>query len=382
MRGLNSDLMQIAEEAGVDQAVLDYLRARRALSTGVLGAMAKNWDEVDALLVKPLETGHTVDGVTHQVAEADIPLAKAQIRYLWKTSHDQLEATSMASQTTAPTAPSAATTSQTTTPPKEIPPAVHKDLLAKYEDQKIDGIRREFPQRMLLGCEQIIARMWWEMQHNMHTPMQLHELLASRIFDAAGNPNPLAQESQPHQVTLDFTSGVGTVNIPDRPQWSPKGVLSLLDALEAIEWALILVRMSTEAAVRTWISWWRCLVRTKTQRLEQIKAYWLEANWKLCLELRQGADFQDVTRAIMTEQHALQSALQKELPAPMPKARPQAPTRQPKNEPYRTNSGQGHGGQKRWASQDPWWQRHDKRQDTRPYQSHDHNGGTDSYPSV
>lgn len=53
MRGLNSDLMQIAEEAGVDQAVLDYLRARRALSTGVLGAMAKNWDEVDALLVKP-----------------------------------------------------------------------------------------------------------------------------------------------------------------------------------------------------------------------------------------------------------------------------------------------------------------------------------------
>ena len=33
MRALNSDLMQIAEEA-----VLDYLRARRALSTGVLGA--------------------------------------------------------------------------------------------------------------------------------------------------------------------------------------------------------------------------------------------------------------------------------------------------------------------------------------------------------
>jgi len=84
---------------------------------------------------------------------------------------------------------------------------------------------------MLLGCEQIIARMWWEMQHNMHTPiaMQLHEL-ASRVFDAAGNPNPLAQD-------------------PDRTQWSPKGVLSLLDALEAIEWALTLVRMSTEAAV-------------------------------------------------------------------------------------------------------------------------------------
>lgn len=91
---------------------------------------------------------------------------------------------------------------------------------------------------MLLGCEKIIARMWWEMQNNMHAPMQLHELLASRVFDAAGNPNPLAQESKSNKVTLDLTSGVGTVNIPDKTQWSPKGVLSLLDALEAIEWQM------------------------------------------------------------------------------------------------------------------------------------------------
>lgn len=138
MRGLNADLMHIAEEAGVDQVVLDYLRARRALSTGVLGSMAKNWDKVDALLVQPPENGYTVDGVTHQVAAADIPLAKAQI---WKTSYEQLESTPMGSQTTAPTAPSADTTSHAKTPPKELPPDVHKDLLAKYEDQKIDGIR-------------------------------------------------------------------------------------------------------------------------------------------------------------------------------------------------------------------------------------------------
>ena len=102
------------------------------------------------------------------------------------------------------------------------------------------------------------------------------------------------------KVVIDAARAAGA------EQWLP--VLSLLDALEAIEWAMILVRMGTEA--RACISWWRCLVRTKTQKLEHIKAYWLEANWKLCLELRQGADFQQVTRTIMTEQHALQAALQ------------------------------------------------------------------------
>ena len=383
MRGLNSDLAHIADEAGVDGIVLEYLRARRALSTGVLGSMATNWDEVDAVLVKPLLDGHTIDGVTHQVPEADGPLAKAQIRYLWKMSNDQLEKNTGTPTQTAPAPSSHNTQTSTKQPPKELPPDVTKDLLAKYEDQKIDGSRREFPHRMLLGCEKILARIWWEMENNMHTPIQLHELLASRVFDAAGNPNPLAQaaETKQNKVTLDLTSGHGTVNITDDVHWSPKGVLSLLDALEAIEWALILLRMGAEAEVRAWIAWWRCLVRTKTQRLEQIKAYWLDANWKLCLEMRQGGDFQQITRMIMTEQHALQAALQKEIPAPMPKVRPQPPTRPPKTEPYRNNQYSGKGGNKRWASQDSWQPRQDKKQDTRYSQSYRHNGGTGGQPT-
>lgn len=370
MRGLNADLLHLAEEAGVDKVVLDYLRAEEPYQQ----SMAKNWEEVDAVLEKPLETGHTVDGVKHQVAEADIPLAKAQIRYLWKISHDQLESTAAGTPTTTQSTPSTTNKAgQSKTPPKELPPDVTRELLAKYEDQKIDGERREFPQRMLLGCEKIIARMWWEMENHMHTPLQLHELMASRVIDAAGNPNPLAQtnDTKHNKVTLDLTLGLGTANISDETRWSPKGVLSLLDALEAIEWAMILVRMGTEAEVRACISWWRCLVRTKTQKLEHIKAYWLEANWKLCLELRQGADFQ---------QHALQAALQKELPAPMPKMKPQAPTRQHKHEPYRTDYGQGKGSNKRWASQGSWQQRQDKKQDARYNQSHKYNSGTGGQP--
>ena len=381
MRGLNKDLLQLAEEAGVESVVLDYLRARKALSKGILGAMAQNWDEVDQLLVKPLVDGHTHEGVTYKVTEAEATLAKAQIRYLWKVSHDQLANPTPASTTPGAPAPSASGQTSSKQPPKELPPEVFRELLAKYEDQMIDGAKREFPQRMLLGCERIIARIWWEMTHRMHTPIQLHELLATRVFDAAGNPNPLARESESKQnkVTLDLTSGQGTV-LCEEATWSPKGVLSLLDAMEAIEWALILVRMGTEPEVKAWTTWWRCLIRSKTQKLEQIKAYWLEANWKLCLELRQGGAFSDITKTIMHEQHSLQNALQTEVPAPMPKMKPAAP--KAKNEPYRPNPNQGKGGNKRWYREDSWQPRQDKNPDNRYGQSHKTSGGTGGYPTA
>ena len=169
--------------------------------------------------------------------------------------------------------------------------------------------------------------------------------------------------------------------VTEDQHWSPKGVLSLLDALEAIEWALVLVRLSTEAEIKAWISWWRCLVRSKPQRLEQIKAYWIEANWKLCLELRQGEEFGRVTKLIMAEQHSLQAALQKELPAPMPKVKPQSP-KPGKTEPYRTGGYPGKGGNKRWPSQDSWQPRQDKKQDTRYSQSYRQTGGTGGYPTA
>ena len=68
-----------------------------------------------------------------------------------------------------------------------------KNLLAQYEDQKIDGERREFLQRLVLGADKVLARMWWEKENMMFSPLHLHELLTARVFDAAGNPNPLAQ---------------------------------------------------------------------------------------------------------------------------------------------------------------------------------------------
>ena len=381
MRGLNSDLVQMADEAGIDQTILDYLKARKAMSIGVLGAMARTWDEVDKTLVQPLLDGYEHDGVTHKVDQKDAALAKAQIRFLWKKSHDSLDGTPAPTSNTATPPSSGTNAASSKQPPKEIPPDILRELLAKYEDQQIDGIRREFPQRMLLGADKVLSRLWWEKEQKAFSPIGLHELLTARVFDAAGNPNPLAQQMEARLVAAGSSSNTSS----DEPHWTPKGVLALLDALEAIEWAFILLRMGTEAEVRAWISWWRCLVRTKTQKLEQIKQYWLEANWKVCLEMRQGTTFAEVTKQVMTEQHSLQSALQKELPLALPKPKPTPPTKQPKTEPYRaTGYNQGKGTQRgRWANHDQWSQRQPQKHDTRYSQPYRHSGGggTGGYPT-
>ena len=91
--------------------------------------------------------------------QKDAALAKAQIRFLWKKSHDSLEGTPVTTSNTATPTPSGTNAASSKQPPKELPPEVLRDLLAKYEDQQIDGMRREFPQRMLLGADKVISRL-------------------------------------------------------------------------------------------------------------------------------------------------------------------------------------------------------------------------------
>ena len=88
----------------------------------------------------------------------------------------------------------------------------------------------------------------------------------------------MPQATQIHSCKR-LTTGSSTIHNSGNTQKSPKGVPSLLDALEAIEWALILLRMGAGADIRAWIAWWCALVRTKTQKLEQIKMFQPTGNY-------------------------------------------------------------------------------------------------------
>ena len=198
MRAMEDDLRQLAVKANVDDSMLEYLQARRTVTVGLLANIAKDYTELDTILFTPLEAGFEANGKTHKVEAADIPIAKASLRYLWKLCCDHISAPHPQ-----PTPPAGTPTPGTSTPnvpsgsgakaQKELSADTMRDLLKYYEDEKVHGVRRVFPQKMLLGAEKIIARVHGEIQQKAYTPMALNEILCARYYDAAGNINPLAQ---------------------------------------------------------------------------------------------------------------------------------------------------------------------------------------------
>ena len=383
MRAMEDDLRQLAAKANVDDAMLEYLQARRTVTVGLLANIAKDYTELDTILFTPLEAGFEANGKTHKVEAADIPIAKASLRYLWKLCCDHISAPHPQL-----TPPAGATTPGTGTPnvpsgsgakaQKELSADTMRDLLKYYEDEKVHGVRRVFPQKMLLGAEKIIARVRHEIQQKAYTPMALQEILCARYYDAAGNVNPLAQAEHKNasRVVLDVSSQ--SVHVSEDQQWTPKGVLSLLDAIDAIGWCWVLTQLAHEVHIDTYLTWWRQLVRAKANKIEQLKSFWADASWRMCLEMRQGQSFEEMSREIMSDSSALQTALNREPPAaPKNKPKPQASSAPRGNQPYqKTQIAQGdykrHNqehrrnsyGNKRWQSgQDSWQPSQYRRQD-------------------
>ena len=164
---------------------------------------------------------------------------------------------------------------------------------------------------MLLGAERTVARVWYEHQNKAYTPIQLHEIL-----DAMGNTNVLAQQDSKSTSTA---AGSGTSH--EEPGWTPKGVLSVIDALNAIQWCWILCQIGHEIDVVAYLNFWRQLVRAKAQRIEQVKLFWNEAGWKMALEMRNGRPFDELAREIMGDKAKLSPATLLRLPSSNPSRR-------------------------------------------------------------
>ena len=142
-------------------------RREASCQWGSWGPWPKSFDEIDAAVVQPFIAGHDIAGVTHQAAPDTEPVVTASIRYLWKKSWTQLNTVQLVKTTPiiVSQAPSAATA------PMEIPAEELQELVQHYENQMIDGEKRYFPIKMLLGAEKVIARAWHENRTASQTPL-------------------------------------------------------------------------------------------------------------------------------------------------------------------------------------------------------------------
>ena len=372
MRAMSAELAALATACGLPEKLHGYLRAKQVLSTGLLAAMADSFQEIDELLFKPLLEGEEIEGTEWKISSTEGPVVRAALRFLWNQCRDKggmhAQASGANSQPLGlpppagggqPTEPT--TSKSAPTVPREIPPQELQKLVKFYADTEIAGRQRDFPMKMLVGAERVMARIWHEawISHQF-TPTQLHEILEARCFDSSGSLNSLNKElRQKTQSRLAVDEEHNTIVIEEEQQWSPKGLLSLMDALQAIELCWTLCQLGHELDIKAYINWWKQLFRSRPGKIEQLKTYWLDGGWRIALLMRQGHTFAHCTQTLMDDTGALQAALMKELTI----AKPQQTKPQARKPPSKGKGGGKHDRQESssWtspqSSQDRPWKR-------------------------
>ena len=105
-----------------------------------------------------------------------------------------------------------------------------------YNAKLLDGKRRAFQTQLLLGAEEILARLHHEHQKSkVYTPLGLGEILSRRTFAADGTTNPLAQ--QPAQNAAHGVQALrldkGELVAASEKEWIPRSLMAIIDAAMA-----------------------------------------------------------------------------------------------------------------------------------------------------
>ena len=112
----------------------------------------------------------------------------------------------------------------------------------------------------------------------------LGEIITIRTFTATGSVNTNAKKDR-----SDKTLTIGEHNTlvqQEQKEWDPQSMMMILDSLEAIRWAWILIQISSQDTIDTYINRFVQLTRKNPQRLPNIKEAWDTFSWKIALEMR------------------------------------------------------------------------------------------------
>ena len=122
---------------------------------------------------------------------------------------------------TGPTVPSVITLKDSEDKaPKALPPGIYADLVEAYNRVTINGQRRTFPEKLLLGAEKIIARMWHEhVKTKCYTGVKLGELLQHRHFTATGSVNNRVTDKT-NETVLTIDADTKTLIEKNKQEWN------------------------------------------------------------------------------------------------------------------------------------------------------------------
>lgn len=297
-------LSDVAGEAAASTEVRNYLTARGITTVGTLALVATDEQSFKTTVIEPLLAGWRHGGSAISLSEPEKPIATAMLLHMWGVArrhwaHSMLIAPASTSSTATSPTPPVPKSSADDKPPKTLPAGVWGQLVTKYNKIQLNGVDRAFPAQEILGAESVIARMYHEHQHSRtYTPVLLGEILQSRSFQSNGEVNPLAKANK---KTTALAIEDGLVIEKEDKVWEPRSVLALLDGLNAVRWATILVEWGAEIDVHKYFDWLIQRVRTRPNKTEQLNAYYVACAWKIAMGMREGHTFAALSDQVMKD---------------------------------------------------------------------------------
>ena len=349
-------LQEALAAAGIveaSDAVLQYLRAIGLPTAQAIATYLAKPDSIRELVGR-LKTGLQYKGTEYKLEDETIVEAVIAQWMVFVNQASDVMAEIRAASTPAaapsphggaapPTSTASATSSSPDVVPKALPPGVYASLLEDYNKVLVDGERRHFPEKTLLGAERTLARMHHEHQvSKLYTATPLGEILSQRIFTSFDTINSNRKKAPTEKkLTID-----DKFNISEKAteEWEVRGLMMLIDAIEAMQWAWILLKYATETAVRRYTEWFTNLVRRHSQRVPNTKALWDSFAWEIAMRMRSNETFAAITEDLMADLTKVHDILNQ---SPVKKRTKWNDETAPK--------GKGRGGSQRWRRPDNNW---------------------------
>ena len=296
--------MSILDNNGVPPSAKLYIAAKGVHSVSVFALLAKNDADFKTYMIDPFVNGVTIQGIDYKCFE-DPNIVEAYMTAAWEecqhSRKEQAVQQQLALQNTLSTSPgpqqmSLPTTQQqqqtitSTRTPKELSPGTWAAQIKKYEDVTLDNVKRIFPSQLLIGAEEVLARMLHERTvTTCYTPVKLGEIISNRSLRKDGKVNEYAVTKQDR--VLGITARGEDLTFKREPDFDPKSQWQLLDGIEATMFAMIFCEWGSEPSIRKWCEHFNGLLRKHAHNLGAVKEAWDTMSWKLALDMRNGITF-------------------------------------------------------------------------------------------
>ena len=288
-----------------------YLKAIKVQTSSTITVYFKDVPAVQTTIQK-LAAGINVRGTEYKLGSEEPDAVAASWIVLYEIVKMKYQASIVAATPSpTPTSTPMATASSATdkdTIPKTLPAGVYNQLVKDYNDVTLNGERREFPERVLLGADKVLARMHHEHTISKHyTAVTLGEIMSQRVFTALGTVNAARKKDDlDKRLVVDSKHQLVSKEPSD---WDVRGLNMIQDGIDAVRWAWILIKFGTEKAVNKYCDWWITLVRRNSNKLPQIKTLWESFAWDIAMRMRQSKTFNTITEELMADLSTVNDAL-------------------------------------------------------------------------